>query len=122
MDKISESFLKFLRLDTLVQNLSGYVEARIELVKVEIREDVAKAIARGLVSLALFFMGFLFLIFLSFGVAHSLNSFFEGPYAGFWIVAGIYGATFLLLLVFRKNLSDYFERYMTELIKQKKEK
>ena len=122
MDKISESILKFLRLDSFVQNITGYVEARIELMKIEIREDVTKAIARGLVSLALFFMGFLFLIFFSFGLAFTLNVFFEDHYAGFWIVAGIYGATFLLLLVFRNNLSTYFERYMSELIKQKKAK
>src|SRR5258708_29967055 len=92
MDKISETILKFLRLDNFVQNLTGYVEARIELLKVEIREDVAKAIARGMGIVALFFIGFLFLFFFSVGLAQFLNRLFDGPYAGYFSLAGIYGA------------------------------
>ena len=42
MDKIKDSIFKFLRLDNLVENLSGYVETRIELVKLEVREEIAK--------------------------------------------------------------------------------
>ena len=119
MDKISETIFKFLHLDNLVQNLNNYVEARIELIKVEIREDVSKAIARGMVIMALFFIGFLFLIFLSVGLAHYLNRFFEGAYGGYWSVAGIYGATFLLLLVFKRSIYQYFERQFSDLIKRK---
>jgi len=62
MDKIAETILKFLRLDNIVHNLTGFVEDRIELMKVEIKEDVGKVIARGMVMIALFLMGFLFLI------------------------------------------------------------
>ena len=119
MEKITESILKFLHLDSLVSNLTGYVEARIALMKVEIREDLAKAIARGMVLVALFFMGFLFQVFFSIGLAQFLNTFFEYNYAGYWIVAGIYAATFLLLLVFKKNIYDYFEKYFSEIITRK---
>ena len=119
MEKISESILKFLRLDSLVQHISGYVEARIELMKAEVREDVAVAIARSMVIVALFFMGVLFLIFFSIGLAHFLNRFFEASYGGYWSVAGFYGATFLLLLVFRKSIYQYFEQQLTEAIKRK---
>jgi uncharacterized membrane protein YqjE len=121
MEKISETILKFLKLDNLVNNLTGYVEARINLMKVEIREDVAKTISRGMVMVALFFMGFLFLVFFSIGLAQFLNTFFEYGYAGYWIVAGIYGGFFLLLLLFKKNISDYFEAQFAELM-QRKEK
>lgn len=119
MDKISDTILKFLRLDNFVQNLTGYVETRVELMKVEIREDVAKAIARAMVIVALFLMAFLFLIFFSVGLAHFLNRFFDEPYVGYWSVAGIYAATFLLLFVFRKDIHHYFERQLSELIKRK---
>ncbi|HRI78592.1 MAG TPA: phage holin family protein [Cyclobacteriaceae bacterium] len=121
MEKITESILKFLKLDSLVNNLTGYVEARINLMKVEIREDVSKAISQGMVMVALFFMGFLFLVFFSIGLAQFLNTFFEYTYAGYWIVAGIYGSIFLILLLFKKNISAYFEAQFSELM-QRKEK
>ncbi|MBY0433645.1 MAG: phage holin family protein [Cyclobacteriaceae bacterium] len=119
MDKLSETILKFLRLDNFVQNLTGYVEDRIELMKLEIREDVAKAVARGMVMIALFFMVFLFLIFFSIGLAHFFNQYFTSSYAGFWIVAGIYGVTFLLLLIFRKSINHFFEKELSDMIKRK---
>lgn len=119
MSKISESIFKFLHLDNLVQHLNNYVEARIELIKVEIREDLSKVVAGGLMIITLFFIGFLFLIFFSVGLAYFLNQFFEGPYGGYWSVAAIYGATFLLLLVFKRNIYNYCERQFSELIKRK---
>ena len=121
MEKITETILKFLKLDSLVSNLTGYVEARIALMKVEIREDVAKAISRGMVLVALLFMGFLFLVFFSIGLAQFLNTYFEYSYAGYWIVAGIYGSFFLLLLLFKKSIFTYFEAQFSELM-QRKEK
>ena len=119
MEKISETILKFLRLDNIVQHLTGYVETRIELMKAELREDVAKAIARGMVMVVLFLVGFLFLIFFSVGLAHFINSYFEVAYAGYWTVAGIYAVTFLIVLVFRKNIFQYFEQQFSQLIKRK---
>ncbi len=119
MEKISESILKFLRLDSLVQNLTGFVETRIELMKVEIREDVAKGIARGLMMAAFFLVGFLFLIFFSLGTANFLNRFFDEPSIGYWIVTGIYAATFLILLASRKGIQSYFEKQMKEMMKRK---
>ncbi len=119
MEKISETILKFLRLDNFVHTLTSYVETRIELMKVEIREDVAKAIARGIVTIALSLIGFLVLIFFSVGLAHFLNRYFEDAYAGYWLVAGFYGLLFLVLMVFRNNIYHYFERQFSEMIKRK---
>ena len=122
MENISSSILKFLKLDSLVQNVTGFVEARIELMKIEVREDMSKAVARGLMFIVLFLMGFLFLIFFSVGLAHFLNQFLEHPYAGYWWVAGIYGTTFLVLLVFRKSIFQYFQNQMKEMMTKRKEK
>ena len=119
MEKISESILKFLRLDNIIQHVTGYVEARFALMKAEIREDVALTIARSMVMVALFFMGFLFLIFFSIGLAQFLNRFFEESYSGYWSIAGVYGAIFLILLVFRKGIYQYFEHKLLQVLKRK---
>ncbi len=119
MEKFSETILKFLRLDNFVHNITGYIETRIELMKVEIREDVSKAIARGLVSIALILIGFMFLVFFSVGLAHFINGFFDKPYAGYWSVAGLYALLFVVLVIFKKNIYHYFESQLSELIKRK---
>lgn len=122
MDKIAESILKFLKLDSLVNHVTGYVEARIELMKVEIREDVAKTVARAIVLVTLILVGFLFLLFLSVGLAHFIISYVHSSYIGYWSVAALYGGFFLLLFLFRKPIYDVFEKKLLEAIKHKKTK
>lgn len=119
MDKIAESILKFLKLDSLVNHVTGYVEARIELMKVEIREDLAKTVARAIVLIALILFGFLFVLFLSIGLAHFIISYVHSAYLGYWAVAGLYGAFFLLFVLFRKPIYERFERQLMEAIKRK---
>jgi uncharacterized membrane protein YqjE len=119
MESIKDTVFKFLRLDNLVDNLSGFVEARIDLLKIEIREDVAKVLAQGLVVAAVLLLALMFLLFFSIGLANYLNTFFVEAYAGYWIVAGIYGIPCILFLLFKNKISNYFERQMMEIIKRK---
>jgi hypothetical protein len=119
MEGIKDTIFKFLRLDNLIDNLSGYVEARIELLKIEIREDVAKVVARGLMVTAILLLALIFLLFFSVGLAHFLNSFYEQPYIGYWIVSGIYGAPCLIFVLFRKKIGHSIERHMMDMIKRK---
>lgn len=119
MDSIKDKIFKILHLDNLMESASGYVEARLELYKMEIREDVARVLSRTIIYLAIGLMGFLLLLFLSFGLAHFLNRYFAESYTGFWIVAGIYGVAFLVFLALRKNIDKNFEKHFIELIKRK---
>ncbi|MCW5909677.1 MAG: phage holin family protein [Cyclobacteriaceae bacterium] len=119
MEGIKEAIFKFLRLDNLVDNLSGYLETRLELFKIEVREDVARVLAQGLTVTAIVLLSVLFLLFFSVGLAHFLNEFLNKPYAGYWIVAGIYGLPCVIFIIFRKEVSEKFERYMTRLMKRK---
>jgi hypothetical protein len=116
---IKESIFKFLKLESLIENLSGYIESRVELVKLEIREDVARLLAKSIVYAALMLFAFLFLIFFSIGLAQYINTFFEVDFAGYWIVALIYAITFFVLLLFREGLLKNFEKQFTEKIRRK---
>jgi uncharacterized membrane protein YqjE len=120
MESIKDTIFKFLRLDNLIENLSGYMEARIELLKIEIREDVAKVLAQALMVVTILFLALIFMLFFSVGLAHFLNSFFEQPYIGYWIVAGIYGIPCLIFIVFRKKIGHSFEQHLMEKIKTKR--
>jgi len=120
MESIKDTIFKFLRLDNLMENLTGYVEARIELLKMEIREDVAKALASALMILIVAFLALIFLLFLSVGLAHYLNNFFAQPQVGYWIVAGLYGVPCLIFILFRKSIGQSMEAHLMKLIKSKK--
>lgn len=121
MDGIKETILKFLKIDSLVENLSGYVDARVKLLKIEIKEEVASVLSKGLVHLAIAFFVFLFLVFFSIGVANYLNVILNNSFAGYWIISCFYLILFVLFIVFRKSIDRKFESYFSELIKNKGE-
>ncbi|MGC4021943.1 MAG: phage holin family protein [Cyclobacteriaceae bacterium] len=118
---IKDSILKFFRLDNLIKSLSGYVETRVELLKLELREEVAKVVSHGLMLVVLFLLGLLFLVFFSFGLANFFNSYFKDLYAGYWIVSGIYLLPFIILISFRDRVIHYFEKHLNEQAKRKKQ-
>jgi len=62
---IKDSIFKFLRLDNLVKSLSGYLETRVELVKIEVREEIIKVVSHGLMIGFCFLLAMLFLVFLT---------------------------------------------------------
>jgi Putative Actinobacterial Holin-X, holin superfamily III len=119
MDSIKERVFKFLHLDSLIENVTGFAEAKLELYKMEIREDVAKVLSRAIVYATIGFFGFLLLMFLSIGLAHYLNTYFTETYVGFWIVAGLYAVVFVIFLLFKKGIDKNFEKHFTEMIRRK---
>ena len=112
MENIKEKLLKFLHLENLIENLSGYIRTQVDLFKLELREEVSKIVSHGLMVVVLFLLFALFLVFFSFGLAALINEKMGSAFWGFWIVSGIYGLPFLIFLMFRKSISQYFERHI----------
>lgn len=119
MENLKDTIFKFLKLDNLVDNISGYIEARVELIKIEIREDVARFLARAILMMITLFLALLVLLFCSIGLAHFLNALLDHPTAGYWIVAGIYGVPCLILIFFRKSIGHSLEQRLVKAIKNK---
>ncbi len=116
---LKETLFKFFKLDGLIDSFVGFIEAKVELVKMEIREDLARGIAKALVYVSLTLMSFLFVILLSMGLAFYLGTLFQGPHTGFFIVGGFYFLAFLLIVLFRKQIEAAFEKRFVEIIKLK---
>lgn len=112
-----EAAAKFLKLDILKENLLGYVEARVALLKLEVREDVAKVITRALVFGVIIFLASLFILFLSLGIAFFINQYFKEDFLGFWIVSGFYLTLFIISIVLRKHLFQYLEHLFKDRLK-----
>jgi uncharacterized membrane protein YqjE len=115
---VLEALSKFLKLDGLIENVSGYIEARVQLLKIEVREDVAKAMTRALMFGFILLLAFLFIVFFSIGLALFLNRYFADSFVGFWIVAGFYLFLFLLAAALRKQIHQKLERLFSEKLKQ----
>ena len=115
---LKDTLLKLFKLDGLVNNLTGYVETRIELMKFEIKEDMARAIAKVsiLLVLAVFFV--FFLLFASAAVAHKIGESL-GSFAGYGIVAGFYLLLLLIIILLREPISKGLEKKLKNIIMQK---
>jgi len=117
---IKESILKFLKLDGLLSNLSGYIETRVQLLKLEVREEIAKVISHGLIIGVCFLFALLFVIFVSIGLANYINVIFGKPYIGYLMVSGFYALLFIVIILLRKNIAQYIERNLKEQINKAK--
>ena len=116
---LKESILKFLKLDGILANLTGYVETRVELMKIEVKEDVSKTMAKAAVFIGISFVFTLVVLFISMAVAYKIAE-TTGLFAGFSIVAGFYLVLALILWVSRDPLIKKLEDQFMETIKPKK--
>lgn len=115
-----DSILKFLKLDSLIENLTGYVEARIELTKMEIREEIAKGLSKVLLFILMGAVFTLFIVLISVAVAHLIAKSI-GAFGGFAVVAGFYLLLGLLLFAFRGVISEKLQEHFVHVMKKKKE-
>jgi uncharacterized membrane protein YqjE len=115
---IKETILKFLKLDGLIGNLTGYFEGRIEIMKYEIKEDVARGLAKVSVLMLAALLFAFFLIFISVAVAFKLSE-SMGEFYGFGIVATFYLLLLIGIVLFRNSISKNLEKKLKNLIIQK---
>lgn len=117
-----KGLFNFLKLDSLFDHLTGYIDSKIELVKVEIREEAAGLISRVIVGFLLFFLAWFFVMFLSIAGGFYFGTLLNDTYLGFLVVAGIYFLLFLLLFLLRDHIGikEFFEKKSGEWIKPKK--
>ncbi len=99
-----KGLLSFFNIDSIIDNLSGYIEKKIALLKIELKEDLAVAGAKILIMLVLALFMFMIILFLSIGAGVLLNMVLENDYLGFFIVAGFYLLLFVIFGLLHKQL------------------
>ena len=87
------------RNDSLIGNLTGYLDTRIDLVRLELQQKASSALVGTIHGVTLAMLGLLFVIFISIFAGLALNSALNSPYWGFGIVAGFYLLLLVLVLV-----------------------
>lgn len=116
---LKETLLKFFKMDTLIENITGYVETRIELMKIEMKEEVAKGLAKAFVFIVITAVLTLFVLLISMAVAYKIGETL-GTFGGFAVVAGFYLLVGVLLFVFRDPITGKLEESLEEVMKKKK--
>lgn len=87
------------RNDRLIGNLTGYLDTRLDLVRLEIQQKVSTVFVGTIHGVTLAVLGLLFVIFVSIFAGLALNAALDSPYWGFGIVAGFYLLLLVLVLV-----------------------
>lgn len=87
------------RNDSLIGNLTGYLDTRIDLVRLELQQKVSSVVVSAVHGVVLAMLGLLFIVFVSIFAGLALNSALDSSYWGFGIVAGVYLVLLVLVLV-----------------------
>jgi uncharacterized membrane protein YqjE len=116
---IRDSLAKFFKVDSLIGNLTGYVETRIELLKIEAKEEFSKGLSNVLVYILLAFVFALVVVFLSVAIALKISENLGGL-AGFGIVAGFYLILGVVLFYVRETMIKNLEKKISSTLKKKK--
>lgn len=116
---MKDTILKFLKLDSLVEHLTGFVEARIELMKVEVQEELARVLSRALVFVVIVSIVTLFVLLISMAVSYKIGERL-GNSGGFAIVAGFYLLIGVIILSFRTRISQVLENKLEEAMRRRK--
>ena len=87
------------RNDSLIGNLTGYLDTRIDLARLEIQQKASAALVGTIHGATLAILGLLFIIFVSIFVGLALNAVLDSTFWGFGVVSGFYLVLLVLVLV-----------------------
>jgi len=109
---LKDTLSKFFKVDSLLSNLSGYVETKVELAKIELKEQLGKGLARAVTWVLLVFFVAIFLLFTSIAAALAIGK-SVGIIFGFLIIGSVYLIVSLVLWFNRDRIIRKLEHVLT---------
>ena len=89
----------------LLDNIYGFLEVKIELIKVELQEDLAELGSRLILLVAIIIFAFMALLAATVGLSQYLNEVLVSSYLGYGLITTFY----LLMVVALVFLNKYFK-------------
>lgn len=86
-----------------MENLMGFVEKKIEIYKIEFKEEAARTGAKLVVLFILALALFMAIFFITVGLSAILNNVFQSTYLGFLIMAGFYLLVMVILIFLNRS-------------------
>ncbi len=90
----------------IVNTLIDFVETKLEIYKIQLKEEAAKAFTFIILIFILSMILLLFALFLSLFVGGILNKMLNSSYYGYLIISGFYLIAGILIYLFRKKIRD----------------
>jgi uncharacterized membrane protein YqjE len=108
----NKKFLDIFRIKNIVNALIGFIETKVELYKIQFKEEIAKALSILVLVIIFSMVGMLFILFLSHFISRLLNDLFDSQYLGFLIVTGFYLVSGIVVYLFRVRIADSITNMM----------
>ncbi len=114
-----KGLLNFLKLDSIIENLSGYVENKLEILKIELKEDGAYLASRLILLIFLCTLAFIILLFLSLAAGIVINLWLSSSYLGFLVIGGFYLLLLAVIIIFKNKfkLESKIQSYLLRILK-----
>ncbi len=77
-------------MNKLIETVSKYIEARIELIKVDVQQGIAKTLVSAIEYGIIGIVGFFAFVFICVGLANVFNELTDSRFWGYFIMAGIF--------------------------------
>jgi uncharacterized membrane protein YqjE len=119
---LKDTLVRLLGLEKVVAHLTGFVTSRVALLRLEVRDEVAHLVSKGLVAVVILFFAFLFILFASLAAAQVINTAVGHEYAGYVWVAAFYFFLGLIFFVARKPLQSVLETRLKAFVKRDERK
>ncbi len=107
---------------SIIDHIIGLIETRVELIKLEVKEESSFVLSRLVLGLIMGLFLFFSWLFLAMGFGLLLNWLLESKFWGIVIIGGIHLLIFILLFIFRHKLGldNYIHRMMDEMFDKEK--
>ncbi len=93
----------------IIKTLVDYLETKLEIYKLQLKEEVARALTAIVLMILYSMIGLLFILFLSLFISQALNGVLESQYLGYLIVAGFYLILGITVYKLRKKIYEGVE-------------
>lgn len=100
----NNKLLKFFKLDHVIESVSGYVETRLELFKLETQEELSSAVAKLIQFGLLFFLILFALLLFTVAGCIALGELLNSTSLGFLIGGGVYLLLGITLYILKDQL------------------
>ena len=104
--------MSFFKLDSLLDHLTAFIESKVDVYKIELREEASKALSKMMAGLLLFSLGWFFIMFLSIAAGYYFSALLGSFFYGFLIISGVYLLFFTLVFLLKKQLGlkEFFDK------------
>ena len=102
------------KVKNLFDSLMGYIDTKVELYKIQFKEEAAKALVIAVFAIIFSMIGLLLILFLSLFISEALNSLFDSRYLGYLVICLFYVLLAFLVYLFRDRISDEIRNKLFE--------